>query len=125
MKKWVWFLVTVLLMGCTSNSEVVFPESPKGYEVYAWEKNGESFYTLITGTNRYKSYAEITDQEERVEDDWVKKVYENRAELKDAISQMPEKQYFIFIDYTNTPNYIVDELELYAESYGHNWNSQE
>lgn len=36
------------------------PRSLKGYELYSWRAGGAWNFTLIAGTNRVKSYAEIT-----------------------------------------------------------------
>lgn len=35
------------------------PAAFKGYELYAWDEGAEVAYTLITGTNRQKTLAEI------------------------------------------------------------------
>jgi len=32
----------------------------KGYELYSWRQNGAWYYSLLPGTNRAKSYDEIT-----------------------------------------------------------------
>lgn len=36
------------------------PQSMKGYELYAWQTESGWVYTLVTGTNRNKSFEEIT-----------------------------------------------------------------
>ena len=42
------------------------PRSMKGYELYSWyaQQEGEWYYTLITATNRLKTWEEITSQEQ-------------------------------------------------------------
>ncbi|MCK5428442.1 MAG: hypothetical protein KAI94_03170, partial [Anaerolineales bacterium] len=43
-----------------------YPTAVKGYELYSWYVEDEAlwFYTLITGTNRLKTYNEITSQKD-------------------------------------------------------------
>jgi hypothetical protein len=36
-----------------------YPLSLKGYELVTWQKDGEWVFTLLTGTNRQKSFDEI------------------------------------------------------------------
>lgn len=59
-------LVIVLLITFTAygqNSE----QSMKGYELYSWKVKGRWHYSIHAGTNRAKSYEEITSSEaERV-----------------------------------------------------------
>jgi hypothetical protein len=35
----------------------------KGYELYSWKADGKWYYSLVTGTNRIKTYEEITSNE--------------------------------------------------------------
>ena len=42
-------------------------KSMKGFELYAWEKDGSSFFTLLPGTNREKTSVEIYDNKNAVE----------------------------------------------------------
>src|SRR5262245_57152018 len=39
------------------------PGSVKGYELYSWKVKGRWHYSLLAGTNRAKSYEEITSRE--------------------------------------------------------------
>jgi hypothetical protein len=32
----------------------------KGYELYSWNRDGDWYYSILSGTNRLKSYEEIT-----------------------------------------------------------------
>ena len=34
----------------------------KGYELYSWQSDGKWHYSILTGTNRNKTYEEITSQ---------------------------------------------------------------
>jgi hypothetical protein len=48
------------------------PESPKGSELYSWEQDGKWHFTVITGTNRNKTAAEIVAGDNIITDDgWV------------------------------------------------------
>ena len=42
--------------------------SMKGFDLYAWKKDGGMLFTLLPGTNRNKTTAEIYDLENAVED---------------------------------------------------------
>jgi hypothetical protein len=49
----------VLLISLTAYSQT--PQtSMKGYELYSWKIKGHWYYSLLPGTNRQKSYEEIT-----------------------------------------------------------------
>lgn len=77
----------------TASSTTSLPRSMKGYELYSWyvEENDAWYYTLVTGTNRVKSYAEISTPESVVtEDDWVKITVRGSDALKSALDLLPE-----------------------------------
>jgi hypothetical protein len=46
-------------------SLIAFGQEPqasgKGYELYSWKDKGHWYYSLLPGTNRLKSYEEITE----------------------------------------------------------------
>ena len=68
------------------------PHSGKGYELYSWtaEEGDEWRFTLITGTNRLKAYAEIVSAENTFgESGWVKVSATGAQELKALLSQIP------------------------------------
>ena len=65
------------------------PASMKGYELYSWDSNGVWHYTLITGTNRNKTYQEITSTENTVTENWVKITVKSSNDLKQLLSQVP------------------------------------
>ena len=48
------FLITISAPAQTNQSSI------KGYELYSWKINGHWYYSLLPGTNRTKSYEEIT-----------------------------------------------------------------
>ncbi len=58
----------LLIMSMISNScndkhpmknQPIIPKSLKGYELYSWQKGNDWFFSLVVGTNRNKSVAEI------------------------------------------------------------------
>ena len=68
------------------------PHSGKGYELYSWpaEQGNAWQFTLITGTNRLKTYEEILSAEDIVsESGWVKVSVTGTEDLKALLSQLP------------------------------------
>lgn len=41
-------------------AEPSLPHSMKGYELYSWQVGGEWYFSLLEGTNRLKTYSEVT-----------------------------------------------------------------
>ncbi|MEK6288779.1 MAG: hypothetical protein AABO57_23930 [Acidobacteriota bacterium] len=50
-----------LLMSLTAYGQVP-QQSMKGYELYSWKVKGKWHYSLFVGTNRAKTYGEITSR---------------------------------------------------------------
>jgi hypothetical protein len=66
------------------------PHSAKGYELYSWQVEDELYFTLITGTNRLKSYEEITSSEDVVNDDgWTKITVRSVDSIKATLDRLP------------------------------------
>src|SRR4051812_7162295 len=66
------------------------PHSLKGYELYAWEEGAALSFTLITGTNRQKTVAEITASTANVSTgDWVFVRGEGSEALHDLLDRVP------------------------------------
>ena len=42
-------------------NEAGLPKSMKGYELYSWQEDGDWRFALVAGTNRQKTYEEITE----------------------------------------------------------------
>jgi hypothetical protein len=57
-----------------------FPGSMKGYELYGWIQDGETWFTLVTGTNRQKTFAELADPEPRLGDNGFVRIRVRGAE---------------------------------------------
>jgi hypothetical protein len=77
------------------------PHSMKGYELYSWPVAGEWFFTLMTGTNRLKTYEEITSGEDVLsEDGWVKITVSGSDTLKALLGRLPAGEQVIWLDGT-------------------------
>jgi hypothetical protein len=85
-------LLALLLSSCIDEEPalpVEFPQSMKGYELYSWRSGKEWYFTLITGSNRLKTIAELTSRENVVEDDWVKITVARVPDLKATLDRLP------------------------------------
>ncbi len=51
----------------SADKNIVRHKSMKGFDLYAWEKGGNIFFTLLPGTNRKKTSEEIYDDKNAVE----------------------------------------------------------
>ena len=63
----------LVLSGCQEPAAATpagdsLPASMKGYELYAWDDGGQNWFTLLPGTNRLKSPAEVFSGEREVID---------------------------------------------------------
>jgi hypothetical protein len=95
------FIAAFVLAGCgqlmqsratPTSWDSPLPHSPKGYELYSWpaEQTNAWQFTLISGTNRLKTYEEIVSTENIVsESGWVKVSVTGTADLKALLGQLP------------------------------------
>jgi len=66
------------------------PQSLKGYELYSWQNGTDWFFVLVTGSNRSKSFEEITAAGSQVEDDgYVKITVSSVEDLKTLLKRLP------------------------------------
>ena len=65
------------------------PDSFKGYELYSWQAGEDWVFTLIAGTNRSKSFAEITSIENILKDGFIKISVTNLDDLKTLLGRLP------------------------------------
>lgn len=65
------------------------PPSMKGYELYSWQVGGEWYFTLVTGTDRLKTYQEVTIGRKDVADDWVELSVRGIHDLEASLAQLP------------------------------------
>jgi hypothetical protein len=63
----------------------------KGYELYSWRSGKGWRYTLITGSNRLKTIAEVTSGESRIDGEWVKITVEGVPELMAVLDLLPKE----------------------------------
>jgi hypothetical protein len=55
-KQIIGFLITLLIASPASG----WNSQSKGYELYSWKQDGAWYYSVLPGTNRAKSYDEVT-----------------------------------------------------------------
>ena len=81
------------------------PASTKGYELYAWDDAGEVRFTLITGTNRPKTAAELTVRETTVEDgEWVTVNRSGLSNLAALLGRVPAGTPVVLTQHTELPS---------------------
>jgi hypothetical protein len=110
------------------------PYSAKGYELYSWpaEKGNGWQFTLITGTNRLKTYEEIVSAEDIVsEGGWVKISATGTEGLKALLDQLPVGESVTWnsgdwLEQVGVPagnirlpgEDVIDEIESYCRQLG-------
>jgi hypothetical protein len=90
-------LNTFCLAGCRDEAAqwtaaplgVSLPAPMKGYELYSWRSGKAWRFTLVTGSNRLKTIAEVTSGESKIEGEWVKITVEGVPELKAVLDLLP------------------------------------
>jgi hypothetical protein len=104
----------------------------KGYELYSWKAGREWRFTLITGTNRLKTVAELTSRDNIVEDDWVKVTVRSVSTLKDALDLLPSGTHVLWRGAPDLPSgsvlsrrtlelppaSLVDEIKAHSSELG-------
>ncbi|MGC9468747.1 MAG: hypothetical protein ACP5HS_09155 [Anaerolineae bacterium] len=78
---------------------LTLPRSMKGYELYSWQRDNEKTwtYTLVTGTNRTKTWQEISKPDSTVTGEgWVKVTVQGETALKSVLGQLPEGEDIIW-----------------------------
>jgi len=71
------------------SSSSPLPATTKGYELYAWDESGALSFTLITGTNRLKTAAEITTGADAEDGEWVVLHGEGIDALERVLARVP------------------------------------
>ncbi len=78
----------------TATPAAPLPRSMKGYELYSWREGDGWRFTLITGTNRLKTYEEITAPEDTVSaEGWVKITVTAVDALKALLARLPRGEW--------------------------------
>ena len=81
------------------------PHSMKGYELYSWSEDGQWHFTLITGTNRNKTLAEITSEEDSIsEAGWIKGTVIGVDALESILSKLPADEFIIWFSDLREPS---------------------
>lgn len=107
------------------------PKSLKGYELYSWQNGGDWNFTLITGTNRSKSFDEIIAPENTLSaDGFVKISVTGIDEIKKVLSllQGGEQVFWAGMDLSdqvpgNTiyltfpPQSVIDDLTRFCQQH--------
>lgn len=73
------------------------PHLIKGYELYSFENNNHIYYTLIAGTNRTKTFEEISIDNEPIEENGIKITTNTLEELKTVIEKLPEDELIFWL----------------------------
>jgi len=94
----------------------LLPHSLKGYELYSWSEDSQWHFTLITGTNRLKTIAEITSEGDSVsETGWVKIQVVGADAIKDVFSHLPEGESVFWCDELHVEQSTETDLQLPPE----------
>ncbi|MCK5076905.1 MAG: hypothetical protein KAR38_11040 [Calditrichia bacterium] len=132
-------LLIFLFINCSNtssqnneSSDIQLTSSMKGYELFSWPGDEDWQFTLITGTNRSKSFDEIcSDEIEVTENGWVKLRGNGVNSIKKILSRLPvgesvlwNDDRFLSGDQGNYPdisfpdNTIIYEIETYCNELG-------
>lgn len=88
------------------------PHSMKGYEMYSWQSEGVWHFSVLIGTNRMKTIAEITDAATRLN---------GVQALKDQLKQLAAGEYVTWLMLQGDPalslppDAIVSDIRAYCE----------
>jgi hypothetical protein len=110
------------------------PRSMKGYELYSWLEDNQWHFTLITGTNRNKTLAEITSDEDFIsEAGWVAVHVAGVDMIKTVLGKLPRNESVFWlaglreepapqgaVDIALPPGPTVDTIKEYAAGCGLN-----
>ena len=102
-----------------NTKESSLSHSMKGYELYSWKVENNWCFTLITGTNRLKSYEEITSDEDIIEGGWVKITARDVDSIKTILGRLPKGEEVFWIDdkwreqgQGETGDFILPDMEI-------------
>jgi hypothetical protein len=90
------------------------PRSMKGYELYSWPVRGEWHFALVAGTNRIKTYDEISSPEVSVR---------GLDSLKAELDQLPSGEQVLWLtdrvpNVRLPPSGMIDEISTYCGQRG-------
>ncbi len=108
------------------------PRSMKGYELYSWFTSNEWHFTLITGTNRNKTWQEIVSGEDLIsQSGWIKTHVVGENAIKAVLGKIPRREFITWldggrlaqsvepsVDMRLPPTEVVESIKNYAASRG-------
>ena len=112
-------VVTTLLFGCcqaplAQSRDARLTHSMKGWELYSWKSLGQWHFSLLIGTNRLKTFSEVSSPKIRVRGVRALKGRLNQLvkgeELTWSVGLVPRT--------VLPPEEIVDEVKSYCEKRG-------
>lgn len=131
------FATTIVIAGCDGTprgadiSTSPLPSSVKGYELYSWAEGDDWYFTLITGTNRTKTLAEVASQSRIIDDNgWVKITILGLQELEVILDRLPRSEQILLVDgarldisqessiITFPPEDMVEQVRQYSHQRG-------
>lgn len=103
-------------MAPTSISDLSATTSMKGYELYSWrdKRSGEWYFALLPGTNRLKTYDEITAPQTQMK---------TVDRLQQELTKLPGGEHIEWITWTDNklgmpPNEIVNQIQAMSRELG-------
>jgi hypothetical protein len=133
-------LVALLVVGCGGKQEPPpadpppaepLPRSLKGYELYSRRVGREWYFTLVTATNRLKTYEEVTAGESGVEDNWVQITVQGVHDAEATLEQLPPEVHVAWMgpralrqsgvqagDLALPPPRLVEEITSHCQEVG-------
>ena len=113
------FLMILLLLGgylpsVAQSTGDGLPHSMKGYELYSWRTRRQWYFSLVAGTNRQKTYQEITSPRFRIK---------GIERLKRKLDLLPKGEELFWSTHrmrrmTLPPRAIIDEIVDYCKKRG-------
>ncbi len=100
--------------GCTYFQKPGAGLAMKGYELYSWQADGAWSFSLLIGTNRLKTYDEVTSPDVAVE---------GVEAIKAALSELPTGEQVIWsakrVENTPLPpNDVITQITAHCEQIG-------
>jgi hypothetical protein len=105
------------------------PACMKGYDLLSWQMGEDWIFTLITGTNRNKTFQEIMSPESQVtKDGFVKITVAGVEELKKVLNLLPANEWITWggmdlagqvpsgtVYFTFPPQDVIEDLTTYCK----------
>lgn len=109
-----------------------YPLATKGYELVTWQKDGDWVFTLLSGTNRQKSFDEILAEENTfTQTELIKVTVVGIDAFKELVGHLPKGEWITWggmvlegevpsstLYFTYPPDAVVDELIKYCKGKG-------